>query len=226
MTRRALVIGGTGHLGRAVLACLRDRGVEASFSWHEDVAGAATLEALGHSGARVELRDPASILALAALDPDVLVWCAAPRGLPADPVAAWEAAVAVGARGPALLVDALAPGWAARGGGSAVIATGGAALHGLRIDPAAAGAQGAAAAVARALAKRHGAAGTRVSALAIGLLDGGQADLVDPMLKAEYARYAPLGRPVTAAGAARVALWLALDATWVSGAVFPLAGGL
>src|SRR5690606_23308132 len=76
LTRTALVLGGTGYVGSAVLRELARRGVPTTFTYHrgEDKAHALAAE-YGHTAVRVDLADPAATRALPAAD--VVIHCAA-----------------------------------------------------------------------------------------------------------------------------------------------------
>ena len=83
LKKRALVLGGTGTVGSAVLRELARRGIPAAFAYHraEDKARVLAAE-YGHTAFRVDLADAdATRAALDAQDtPDVVIHCAAVSG--------------------------------------------------------------------------------------------------------------------------------------------------
>jgi 3-oxoacyl-[acyl-carrier protein] reductase len=229
--RRALVFGGTGHVGAAVLAGLAKAGVPTAFTYLSSEARAAGLAAAGgHTAHRVDLREPAAIRAF--LDgladaPDVLVHCAAHpdwRWLDAVDDAGWDAVHAVALRAPFVAVQALAPRMTA--GGDIVLCAGLSAARPVPAQPHAAAAHGGIAALTRSLARVLGPQGIRVNCVAVGILDGGTATRIDPQVAADHRKYTALGRTGTATEIAEAILWLALGNRYMSGTILPVAGGI
>ena len=58
MSRRALVLGGTGHVGSAVVKALRAESVETAFTWHQSESKAAELGGPHH---QLDLTDETAI---------------------------------------------------------------------------------------------------------------------------------------------------------------------
>lgn len=229
--KAALVLGGTGAVGSAVLRALRARDVAATFTWSRSREKAEALaRELGHTPARVDLADAAALTALiGGLAPDLGVWCAgaldpAPALETTDE--AWDRAQAVNVRAPFVAARELARGMAARGGGSIVLV--GALDRGqsLPIPPAFAAAHGALGALAMALAKEVGPRGVRVNVVALGLLDRGLSLGLPPRTRQDYLAYSALRRFGTPDEAARAIAWLALDDRFTSGKVLAVNGGL
>src|SRR5690349_1892624 len=72
----ALVLGGTGYVGSAVLRELARRGVPATFTFHTSEDKARMLAAeYGHTAMRADLAVPSAVRALPAAD--VVIHCAA-----------------------------------------------------------------------------------------------------------------------------------------------------
>ncbi|GAA4574040.1 SDR family NAD(P)-dependent oxidoreductase [Planotetraspora kaengkrachanensis] len=174
----ALVTGATAGIGRAAALALAARGADIIVHGRDKNRAADTLqqiEALGAS-ARFEpadLSDPAQVTALAesAGTVDILVNNAGifhfARTADTDP-ATFDAHIAVNLRAPYLLVQALAPGMAARGHGTVInISSGAATTPGLG-----SGIYGATKAALESLtrvwAAEYGPAGVRVNAVAAG----------------------------------------------------------
>ena len=234
MTRQALVLGGTGHVGGAVLAALHREGVPAWFTFHTNEARAGELARVGHRSYRVDLRRPDDVRALiaamaaAGATPDVLVHCAAAndwRELAAIDDAGWDDVHAVGLRAPFLAVQALVPHLGERGA-DIVLCAGLSAARGVPAHPHAAAAHAGIAGLTRSLARALGPRNVRVNALAIGILDGGTADRIGEAFARDHRRFTALGRTGTAAEVAEAIAWLALANRYASGVVLPIAGGI
>ncbi|MBX3470502.1 MAG: SDR family oxidoreductase [Planctomycetes bacterium] len=233
---RALVVGGTGVVGAAVLRVLRARGVDATFTYLRTHARAEALAAeTGHRPVALDLADAAAVTALVRglfegdAAPAVAVLCAGvlepTPALDLDD-AAWDRAQAVNARGPFVACRELARGMAARGGGDIVVV--GALDRGqsLPIPVAFAAAQGLLGALVMALAREVGPRGVRVNLLALGLLDQGLSLGLPGAARADYLEYSALRRFGTPAEAAASIAWLALDNRYMTGKVLAVNGGI
>jgi NAD(P)-dependent dehydrogenase (short-subunit alcohol dehydrogenase family) len=77
-----------------------------------------------------------------------------------------------------------------------------------------------------ALGKELGRDGIRVNMLATGILDAGMSRDMDPRWLADYRTFSALRRTGTAAEVARVAVWLALENSYMTGRVVTANGGL
>lgn len=234
--RRALVLGGTGAVGEAVLRALRARGVTADFTWLRSEERARALEReLGHRARRLDLAEPAALTALVRelfagdAPPDVAIHCAGVlEAAPALEVTdeAWERAFAVNGRSAFVACRELARGMAVRGRGSIVLV--GALDRGqsLPVPVAFACAQGLLGALAMSLAHEVGPRGVRVNVAALGLLERGLSRALSPDARQDYAAYSALRRLGTPEEAALPILWLALDDAAMNGKVLAINGGL
>jgi 3-oxoacyl-[acyl-carrier protein] reductase len=232
--RRALVLGGTSHVGGALVSALRDAAVATTFTWHSDELRASELaQATGASLHRLDLRNDDAVAALArnliAGDavPDVIVQLASHpdwRSIDELDLAGWDDVFDVTVRGPFALIQALAGPLRERGA-DIVFVTGMAPLRSVAAPPQAAAAQGALAGLVRSLTRAL-APRVRANVLALGTLDGGTASRIDPSFTASQERFSALRRVGTAEEIAKAICWLALDNTYLSGAVIPVAGGL
>ena len=234
--RRALVLGGTGTVGREVLRGLAAAGIPTVFTFHHARELGERLAAeLSQRAAMLDLADPAAIVALVedlarrGESPDVLIHCAAvlgPRRLEETPDADWDRVLAVNARSAFVTCRELAPRLASVGGGDVVLV--GALDRGqsLPLPPAFAASQGLLGALAMALAKELGPRGIRVNLVALGPLGAGLSAGLDAKLLEDYVSFSALRRLGTAQEAARAILWLALENAYVNGKVVPVNGGL
>ncbi len=235
MSRSALVIGGTGAVGQAVVRALRAREVETAFTFASSSEAAARLAAeMGAMAHRLDVRDVDAVRALArALTeagraPDVVV-CAVGSLVPAPLVelddASWDASYEVNARGAVAVVRAFAP--RMPGAGGDVVLVGGLdRAQSLPVPVAYAAAQGMLSGFTMAAAKELGPRGVRLNMVALGLLTEGLSLGLDPKVRAEFPAFSALRRFGTPEEAARAIAWLALENTFVTGKVFPVNGGI
>lgn len=220
--RRALVLGGSGALGSAVVEALRARGVSVAFTWLRGEQRASTLASqTGAISLRVDLRDTDALQqALSSLPqpPDLLVHCAlhAPLSLEA-PLTDWDEAQAVNCRS---LLVAIHSCPALR---DVVVASALDRAQSLPLPLPLAATQGANAALVMALAQERGAS-LRANLVALGPIGEGLSSRLPPALLEEYRKYSALGRLGTAAEAARTIVWLALENTYMSGKVLSIGG--
>ncbi|MBK9035397.1 MAG: SDR family oxidoreductase [Myxococcales bacterium] len=229
--RHALVLGGTGAVGAAVVRALRARGVDVTFTVHTNHAAAATLAELGARPVAVDLADDAAVAATLAALPatiDVVVACAAALADGAfveQDQAAWRACFAVN-------VDATAAvcRWFARtradAGGDVVLVGGLDRGQSLPLPPAYAASQGALTALAMALGHELGPRQIRVNLVALGVLDRGLSRRLSSSRRKDYQQFSALRREGTPAEAASVIVWLALENTYIHGKVVAANGGI
>lgn len=247
--RSALVTGGTGAVGAAVVERLAARGLRVTFVYGSNDALARDLERrTGAAGHRVDLRDRAAwsawlarafvreggergdgVAPAPAHAPDVMVHAAGvlgPAGLEGLELAALDAVQAVNVDAALLAIGALAPSMRAARRGSVVLV--GALDRGqsLPIPPAFAASQGALAAAAMALGHALGRDGVRVNVVAAGLLERGLGAGIDEALRRDFLAFSGLRRLGRPDEIAAVVAWLALDERAMTGKVVPVNGGL
>jgi 3-oxoacyl-[acyl-carrier protein] reductase len=218
---RALVIGGTGSIGSAVLRGLAKKRIPTTFTYRTNEAKARALAGeLDQRATKLDLTDLAAVRALDLTGVTALVFCAA------SPFSKEETDEEI-AR--ALTVSVHAPLVASRAleGPANIVFVG--ALHAGQSLPLAApfaAAQGALGPLAMALAKELGPKNVRVNLVTGGLTNAGISASIDPARIADYERFSALRRLGTPDEIAAPILWLALDNTYVSGKVFPANGGI
>ncbi|HEU0029988.1 MAG TPA: SDR family oxidoreductase [Kofleriaceae bacterium] len=227
--KRALVLGGTGAVGSAVLRELARRGVSATFSYHasEDRARALAAE-YGHTALRVDLADP--VATRAALDalatPDVAIHCAGVSST--EPFveldrATWQRTFAVNVESAYTLCQWLA----SRGQPCDIVLVGGLdRAQSLPLPAHFAATQGALSALAMALGHELGPRGIRINLVALGVLDGGISTQLAARRKKDYETFSALRRAGKPDEAAKAIAWLALENTFIQGKVIPVNGGI
>lgn len=218
---RALVTGGCGDIGAAVVARLAARGVEVTTL---DVAEGADL--------RVDLADAGAVAAVRA-DVDVLVHVAAVvrlgRLVESDP-ADWDLMYAVNQRAPMLLTRALLPGMVERGWGRVVFVASDSARAGAGRESAYAGTKAALLGFAKSVAREVARDGVTVNVVSPGPIDTAltRAAMADrPETLERLVRAVPVGRLGTADEVAAAVDWLTgPDAGFVTGQVVSVSGGM
>jgi 3-oxoacyl-[acyl-carrier protein] reductase len=233
LARRALVLGGTGTVGREVLRGLAEAGVPAAFTFHRSREGAEALaREHGHRALAVDLGDlDATRALLREIDPatDVLIHCAAvsrPAAMRDVTDDDWRITQAVNCQAAFVAAQALAPAMAAAGRGDVVLLGALDRTHSVPTPVHFAASQGMLSAMTMAMAKELGPSGIRVNMIAVGVLDGGLSRDLDPRLAADFRSFSALRRTGTAVEVARVVVWLALRNSYMSGKVLPVNGGI
>lgn len=234
MTRRALVLGGTGVVGGAVLRELAARGVRATFSFHRSRERAAALSTeLAFSSFGVDagdggaLREAMTTVLVEGEAPDTLIHCVGTLeravALELDDVM-WDRAIAVNARSAFIAASEFAR--RAQRGGDVVFVGGLDRGQSLPVPVSFAACQGMLGGLTMALAKELGPRGVRVNMVALGLLDAGLSVELGPSLREEFVAQSALRRLGTPAEVAKSIAWLALENTYVSGRVLTVNGGI
>lgn len=230
--RTALVLGGTGAVGREVVRALARAGARVSFTYHRSEALAQALAAeVDARPLALDLADPAALpaLVLAHDAPDVAVHCAAvlrPGRVDLATDDDWEATLAINARSAFALCRDVGGRMAARGAGDIVLLGALAGGQSLPMPAAFAASQGLLSSLAMAAARDLGPRGVRVNLVALGLLDAGLSLGLDPELRDEFRAFSALRRFGTPVEVARTIAWLALENTYVNGKVVAVNGGL
>jgi len=236
--KRCLVLGGSGYVGAEVCRLLAARGARVAFTYwrHErSLPGAYALKAdlrdFGQAAQAVE-QAAAQLGGL-----DALIQCAGTAGDPSlyqgrggdkfksIDEAGWDEMMDVTAKSTFAACQAAARTMAAQGGQIVVVGS----MDGVKSVPApihyAAG-KGALRAMVQALAKELGERRILVNMVAPGILEGGMGKLLSEDLLREYLKHSSLGRLGAAREIAELAVWLALENTYVTGQSIVLDGGL
>jgi 3-oxoacyl-[acyl-carrier protein] reductase len=215
-SRSALVLGGTGYVGSAVLRELARRSVPATFTYSTSADKAKVLAAeYGHTAVQVDLADPAAVRQLAPAD--VVIHCAAISSTE------WQRSFAINVES----AHAIATMIAERGTPADLVFLGGLdRVQSLPLPPVYAATQGALSALVMALAHELGPRGIRVNMLALGVLAGGISDSLAARRRKDYETFSALRRAGTADEAAKAIAWLALENTFIQGKVISVNGGI
>ncbi len=234
--RRALVLGGTGAVGSAVLKELARRDVPAVFTYFRSEEKAQDLtRSLGSTGIQVNLADAGATRAF--LDklgaegplPDVLIHCAgvaAPLSLGEIGEGAWQEAIAVNAHAAFLTCQWLALAEKRRGDIDVVLVSALDRTQSLPLPVHFAVSQGMLSSMVMAIAHELGPRGVRINAVALGILSHGLSQRLMEQRRKDYEKFSALRRVGTPDEAARTIAWLALENTYIQGKVVSVNGGI
>jgi len=228
--RRALILGGTGYVGSAVVRELAARGAVGAFTYLRSEQKAQELSAsVGQNLTPIalDLRDTEALRAtIQTIRPDIFVHCAtladASRIDRIDDQL-WEDVMNVNVRSAFVACRELFA--TMDSGGDIVLCAGPDALFSAPSAPHFAASQAALAGFVRAAAHDFGPRGVRINAVAFGILEGGVSAQLSPEARAEAAKNSALRRLGNAAEASRAIAWVALQNTYMNGAVIPVTGG-
>jgi 3-oxoacyl-[acyl-carrier protein] reductase len=215
-TKTALVLGGTGYVGSAVLRELARRGVPATFTYCTSDDKAKVLAAeYGHTAVKIDLADAAAVRRLEPAD--VVIHCAAISSTD------WQRSFAINVESAHVVATTIAE----RGTPADLVFLGGLdRVQSLPLPPVYAATQGALSALVMALAHELGPRGIRVNMLALGVLAGGISSSLAARRRKDYETFSALRRAGTADEAAKAIAWLALENTYIQGKVIPVNGGI
>lgn len=234
--RRALVLGGSGAVGREVVRLFAKRDVPVAFTFHrsEEIAIELARETAARA-VRVDLTDTAALrrtvseLTADGLVPDVLVHCAGVADTTpwaAIDDARWDASYRVNVQSALVAAQSLVPSMCAAQRGDVVFVGGLDRAQSLPVPVPWAASQGMLAALAMSIAKDVAARGVRVNMVALGPLTEGLSRSLDPRLREQYVQFSALRRLGTPVEAARAIAWLALENTYMNGKVLTANGGI
>lgn len=176
--RTALVTGSTSGIGRSIARHLADAGAALVIHGRDADRGAGLVRELNERGATArfvagDLSDAEQVLRVAeqASEVDILVNSAGVyefTSTAGTDAASFDRHMAINARAPFLLVGALAPGMAARGGGTIVTVSSSAATAPAPVGAAYGASKAAVELLTQSWAMEFGAAGVRVNAVSPG----------------------------------------------------------
>jgi 3-oxoacyl-[acyl-carrier protein] reductase len=234
-SRVALVLGGTGHVGREVVRELTRAGQRVVFTYRRQADVARSLEEeTGAKGYATNLVEPNEIRDLfVQLDqsestPDILVHAAvvACRSSMADIADALaDEMYAVNVRSVLVSVQSFISRLGGRAGDVVLMASQ-AGITKLPASAAFAATQSARLGLTHALAKELGSSNVRINLVLLGLLNGGISAEIDAARLADYQRFSAFMRVGTSAEVAKAIVHLALTNRWMTGSILPLTGGL
>ncbi|MDH5490510.1 MAG: SDR family oxidoreductase [Myxococcales bacterium] len=235
----ALILGGTGAVGRELVRELARAGLEIVFSWHRNAALAAELErahrAPRASGISIDLADAARrrrFLEGLLEDrgpPALIVHAAAHAGvgsLSSLDDREWDRLQQISGGCVIDLARVLGPAMGTAGGGEIVLLGALDRMQSIPLPAGYAAMQGMLSALTMALGHELGPQGVHVNLVALGLLDGGLSRLLDPKLREDYLRFSALRRLGEPAEAARAIAHLALGSGYMNGKILPFNGGI
>ncbi|HRI63934.1 MAG TPA: SDR family oxidoreductase [Polyangium sp.] len=233
--RTALVLGGTGYVGREVVRGLVREGVRVAFTYRtqEEAAQALVTETGAHAyptnlSETNPIRELFAKLTQDARKPDILVHtavlaCRASTLNVADALA--DEMYAVNVRSVLIAIQSFVAGLAGQPA-DVILTASQAGITKLPASPAFAATQSARLGLTHALARELGSSGIRINLVLLGLLAGGISADIDPARRADYEKFSAFARVGTATEAAKAIVRLALTNRWMTGSVLPLTGGL
>lgn len=227
----AIVLGGSGNVGREVCRKLAERGVRFGYTYHTnagsgidapakqlDVTDVAAIETTIDEFAR-ELGPIHSLINCAAIGTPHL-------SLQEIDERAWDEMLDINARPSFFAVRRAAHHMRQNGGGSIVLLG---SIDGVKSMPSPvhyAASKGALAAMVTAMAKELGPDNIRVNSVAPGILEAGLSASVPDDLRNEYLKHCGLKRLGRVEEIAGLVTWLATENTFVSGQTLVVDGGL
>jgi 2-hydroxycyclohexanecarboxyl-CoA dehydrogenase len=233
--RTAMVTGGAGGIGSAICADLAGLGAAVVVADLDVDAARRVAETIGGTAEGVDLTDPASIEALAALVPasDIVVHNAGVSivepFVSSDP-ANWDLMWKVNLRAPMLLTRALLPGMMERGWGRLVFISSDGARAGSGGEGAYSATKAGLFGLAKTLAREAGRRGVTSNVVCPGPTDTPMLRSVSdrhPGLVEKLARQIPLGRLGVPEDVAATVAFLCTDrAAYVTGQTVSVSGGI
>ncbi len=234
--RRALVLGGTGAVGHAVVRELAQNGITSIFTYcaAEDRAREIAAECASRP-VRLDLRNGLALPTLAKeletenAFPNVVIHCAAiVRQTRIDEATDedWDMTMQVNARSAFHVCREFGGRMAKSGGGDIVFVSALDRTQSLPIPAVFAASQGLVSALTMTAAKDLGPHGVRVNAVALGLLNAGIGTNLDKKLVDDYLVMSALRRLGDAGEVAKTITWLALHNTYLNGKVVSVNGGI
>lgn len=233
--RRALVLGGSGYVGGAVVRELRSRDVDVWYTYHVNEAAARGLaESSGAHAVACDLSEPASVkAAVEAASKEgplsVLVHAAgrfAGEAVMDVTTSGLDRVMQLAVRAPFLAVQEILRTKEKDARADVIFVGALDAGQSLPLPPHFAAGEGAKSALAMSLAKELGPSNVRVNAVSVGVLEGGMSGTLSEAMAKDFAAFSALGRRGSATEVARVIAFVALDSDFLTGKTIPVNGGL
>lgn len=235
--KTALITGGSGGLGAAMVRLFSQAGWRVAFGWHRNAEGALALarqtDALSLQGDLAQKEGTQRLFkealsALGHLDALVVNAGVTWQGLITDmDTAAWDRLMAVNLRSAFLLSRLALPAMRPRGRGSLLFVSSFQGMQGASCEAAYAASKAGLVGLARSLAAEWGPCGIRVNCLAPGVIDTGMMADYSHQEKEALQQAIPLGRLGTAEETAQAALFLCSEeAAYITGQTLGVDGGL
>ncbi len=233
----ALITGGTGGLGQAMVRLFCQQGWRVAFSWHQNEQAAMYLaRQTGAIPLKADLADEHQTLRLYQqakeqlrhVDALILNAGITWSGLITDMgTARWDRLMAVNLRSAFVLSREALKDMRPRGSGSLVFVTSYQGERGASCEAAYAASKAGLVGLCRSLAAEWGPCGIRVNCVSPGVIDAGMMADYTPADKETLRADIPLARLGTAEDAARAVLFLCGDeASYITGQVLEVDGGL
>jgi NAD(P)-dependent dehydrogenase (short-subunit alcohol dehydrogenase family) len=243
---RCLVFGGSGVLGGAVCRILVRRGARVAFTYNTGVEKARSLEeeldgavaipldldsvdGIGEAVARAAETLGGIDAFVHCAGVAITMECSGPNShhrMPEIDEAGYDRMMDVNVKSAFFAIRSLI-GVMGEGGGGNVVLIG--SIDGVKPVPSPvhyAASKGALAGMTQAMAKELGSDGIRVNMVAPGIMDGGISRDIPPELLDEYVKHCGMKRVGDPEEVAGVAVWFALENTYVTGQTVLVDGGL
>ena len=249
MSKRVLVVGGSGIVGSAICKALDAGGCRIAFTYHRNENAAKQLAEAIHKPVYLqcdlqnfELMRKTIDHAAGALDGlDAVIVCAGTSGddrfwqcaaagnydkLQEIDQMAFDEMIAINARGSLAICQASANWLQKNHGGNILLVR---SIDGIKPVPSPihfAASTAAAKGMMEAMSKELGNYNIRVNILALGILEGGASRKLGPEVKEAYLKHCSLKRFGRPEEVAELAAWMATENTYITGQVLILDGGL
>lgn len=233
----ALITGGTGGIGQALVGAFCQAGWRVAFGWHsQGEAAQALAQATDALAIRADLRDEAqcqglfadALAQLSHLDCLIVNAAQAHQGLLTDMTTAqWDSLMALNLRSAFWLSQAALPQMVSRKAGSLLYIASMQGLTGASCEAAYAASKAGLIGLAKSLAQEYGPSGIRVNCIAPGVIDCGMMAAYSQVDLEALRQATPLQRLGSAQDVAQAALFLASpEAAFITGQVLGVDGGL
>ena len=234
--RKALITGGTGAIGRAVIEELAGLGVEGYFTYYQNKELAGELEKkYAFRSVELDFRDAVSVrekvkaLFEKELTPDILIHCAGigeSKSITEISHEDWLEICSVNAQSVFIIIQELTPRLMKAKCGDIILLGALDRSQSIKLPVHYSVSQGMLSSMAMSVAKELGSHNIKINMVASGLLDSGLSRHFDDKLHEDYLKYSCLKRKGKPHEVAAFVSWLALNNSYISGKVIPVNGGI